>query len=324
MREASPVEPARWPQKASLDPADVAGRQWGVIGMEQLRHCGVSSRTVRRWSTGGKLHVIHRGVYAFGHASVPVEGRLVAALLHAGPGAVLSHATAAWWWKLIPEPPNCIEVSSPSRVRSTAGVIVHHPRHLEQTRHRRFPVTPISRTIVDFAATASLTQVRLALAEADYRRLLDVKALEGAMGQGRPGTALLRYALERHQPRLAQASSPLEIRFLLLCESAGIPLPEVNARVAGWKVDAFWRRQRLVVELDGYGNHHTRAQIDRDRRKELHLRKAGFPVVRYSEQQIDEEQTAVVADVLARLAEAERASAPFANLRPVWRLQTFG
>ncbi len=75
--------------------------------------------------------------------------------------------------------------------------------------------------------------------------------------------------------------------------------------MAGWKVDAFWRRQRLVVELDGYGNHHTRAQIDRDRRKELDLRSAGFSVVRDSERQIDEEPTAVVADVLARLGELQ-------------------
>ncbi len=304
MPEASPFKPPMWPQKASPDPADVAGRQWGVISGEQLHDCGVSVRTVRRWSAAGKLHVIHRGVYAFGHAWVPIEGRLVAALLHAGRDAVLSHATAAWWWGLIPEPPELIEVSSASRVRSTAGVAVHHPRHLERARHRRLPITPIPRTIIDFAATASLTRVRLALAQADYRRLLDVGAIEAALGPGRPGSARLRYALERHQPRLARARSPLEVRFLLLCESAGIPLPEVNVRMAGWKVDALWRRERLAVELDAYGNHHTRAQIDRDRRKELRLRALGFTVVRYSEQQLDDEPEAVIADVLAHLEES--------------------
>jgi len=292
-------------KRASVLAGEIAGRQWGVLSYGQLLDCGLTDDGVSWWRSGGKLHVIHRGVYAFGHASVPIEGRLVAALLHAGPGAILSHSTAAWWWKLIDKAPDFIEVSSSSRAASVPGVRVHHPRHLECTRHRRFPVTPIPRTLVDFAAKASLTQVRLALAEADYRRLLDVKAIEGALCPGRPGSTRLRYALERHQPRFARARSPLEIRFLLLCESAGIPLPEVNVRVAGWKVDALWRRQRLVVELDAYGNHHTRAQIDRDRRKELHLRKAGFPVVRYSEQQVDGEQTAVVADVLARLEELE-------------------
>ncbi|MBV9800735.1 MAG: type IV toxin-antitoxin system AbiEi family antitoxin domain-containing protein [Solirubrobacterales bacterium] len=102
-------EDAGRPQNASARAATVAGEQWGVIGRQQLHDCGISPRTVSRWMAAGKLHVIHHGVYAFGHASVPIEGRLVAALLHAGPGAVLSHATAAWWWGLVDKEPRRIE-----------------------------------------------------------------------------------------------------------------------------------------------------------------------------------------------------------------------
>jgi hypothetical protein len=72
---------------------DVASAQWGVISLQQLVDCGVSSDAADRWRRAGRLHTIHRGVYALGHPSIPIEGRLTAALLHAGSGAVLSHRT---------------------------------------------------------------------------------------------------------------------------------------------------------------------------------------------------------------------------------------
>ncbi|MBV9424181.1 MAG: DUF559 domain-containing protein [Solirubrobacterales bacterium] len=183
-------------------------------------------------------------------------------------------------------------------------MVVHHPRHLERTSHRRFPVTPIPRTLLDFASRASLTQVRRALAEADYRELLDLETIEAALGAGRPGSARLREALKSHQPRLARTRSRTERAFLALCESAGIPLPEINVKIGGWEVDALWRKERLAVELDGDRNHRTRAQTRRDRRKELFLRSIGFTAVRYAEDQVLDEGDSVLADVVARLAEA--------------------
>jgi hypothetical protein len=240
-------------------------------------------------------------VYAFGHRSIPIEGRMVAALLHAGPDSSLSHATAAWWWGLTDEEPVVVEVSSTGHSRSCKGVVVRQRRHFDTTRYRRFPITTIRQTLLDFAAIASLTAVRRALAEADYRKLLDPDEVAAIAGRGRPGSARLRKALARHQPRLARTRSQLEREFLELCGRAGIPPPEVNARVNGWTVDALWRRERVVVELDGYDNHRTPAQIERDRRKELELRAAGFVVARYTWYQIKGEFEAVIADVLAML-----------------------
>jgi hypothetical protein len=123
---------------------------------------------------------------------VPIEGELVAALLYAGSGSVLSHRTAAWWWGLIDDRPRRIEVSTPGRRRSLPEVLVHHPRHLDSTRHRRFPIATIPQTFLDFAAKAPLNAVRHALAKAEYLDLLDIPAVEAVPGQGRPGSARLR------------------------------------------------------------------------------------------------------------------------------------
>jgi very-short-patch-repair endonuclease len=168
---------------------------------------------------------------------------------------------------------------------------------------------------VDFAAGAPLNAVRNALAKAEYLNLLDVDAVAAALGSGRCGSAKLRKALERHQPRLADTRSMTERAFIRLCEVAGIPVPEVNVKLHGWTADFLWRREGLVVETDGYGNHHTSAQIDRDRRMDLAFRRAGITVNRYSRQQVEAGGEAVIGDVLrtlARLAPGPTAPTPTA------------
>src|SRR5919198_3559987 len=96
----------------------LAERQWGVIGDWQLAQCGLSSSAISRWVASGRLHRIYPRVYAVGHTAIPLEGQLLAAVLYAGPGAALSHASAAHWWKVLPYLPTPIHVTSQRRRRS--------------------------------------------------------------------------------------------------------------------------------------------------------------------------------------------------------------
>jgi very-short-patch-repair endonuclease len=273
-----------------------------VIGAVQLRDCGVSKSTVCRWNAEGKLHRLHRGVYAMGHRSVPIEGRMVAGLIAVGPDAVLSHATAAWWWGLIDTEPVRIELTNPRRAKDRDDFRVYRASELERTRHRGFPVTTVPRTVLDLAARDSVNQVRRALAEAEYRRMLDVDEVKRVLARGLKGSRTLRAALRAHEPRLARTRSGVERRFLELCERAALPLPDVNVKVGRMTVDALWRDARLAVELDTYNTHGSPARMERDRRRELHLRAAGFTVVRYTDQQIDEQPQLIAADLRLSLA----------------------
>jgi predicted transcriptional regulator of viral defense system len=288
-------------QNAKVRVARVAGRQWGRVSRRQLEAFGCGSSTVDDWLAHGYLHRLLPGVYAVGHAAPGIGGDLAAALLDAGPGAMLSHATAAWWLGLSDAEPTVIHVSTPRRCRSRRGIRVHERRTLERVWHRRLTVTALAQTLLDYATTAPRARVRRALAEADYRGILDVTAVTDLLGRGRPGSASLRRALREHQPRLAQARSVLEERFMSLCEAHRIPLPELNVTVHGWVVDAYWPQDRLVVELDGYDNHRSPAQIRRDRRKELQLRGAGLTIARYAYDQIENDSAAVAEDVLSQL-----------------------
>ena len=58
-------------------------------------------------------------------------------------------------------------------------------------------------------------------------------------------------------------------------ERAGLPRPQTNVRLAGHEVDAVWRAQRLVVEVDGHAFHGSRAAFERDRRRDADLLAAG-------------------------------------------------
>ncbi len=275
----------------------------------QLMALGVESVVVARWVSDGYLHHVHPRVYAVGHRAPSVEAGLTAAVLYAGPGAMLSHATALWWRGLIDRQPWPIEVSTPRRCRSLHGVRVYGRRNCGRVWHKDLPVTTIEQALLDFAARAPLERVRYALSVADYLQVLDISALQVTAGTGRAGSTKLRKALERHEPKLATTRSPLERLFLPLCESYGIPLPDdVNVRIAGVLVDAVWWKQRLVVELDGRDNHSSWAQIQRDRSNELTLRAAGFDVLRYGTVQLEEQAVLVAGDVIGRLSSTARSA----------------
>ena len=285
------------PQRQRL--RQLADRQCGRVSAAQFGALGIESWSIARWVEGGYLSQVLPRVYAVGHRAPSVEADLWAAVLYAGPGAMLSHASALWWRGLIDRQPWPIEVSTPRRCRSLEGICVHGRRTCDRVLHKQLPTTTVERALLDFASVAPLERVRYVLANADYHKVLDLPALKVIAGSGRPGSTKLRKALQRHEPKLARTRSPLERLFLPLCEKYGVPLPDdVNVRVAGVLVDAVWWKQRVVVELDGRDNHSSWGQIQCDRSNELTLRGAGFDVLRYGTIQLEEEAALVAADVI--------------------------
>jgi hypothetical protein len=154
---------------------------------------------------------------------------------------------------------------------------------------------------LDIASVVRFTELRRALAEAEYLRLVTLDEVEEVLGRGRPGSAALRVALECHRPELAHTRSLLEEKFVLLCEIHSITPPEMNVWVAGHLVDALWRDQRVVVELDGHAAHGTSTALERDRRRDLDLRAAGYTVLRYTWTQVTQDPEMVVADLRTHL-----------------------
>src|ERR1044071_4791683 len=92
----------------------LAERQHGVVSIRQLeKTLGYSRKAVQRDVAAGRLHRLHRGVYAVGHRRISSHGRCLAAVLACGPEALLSHGSAALLWGGSRYAPAPLSVTSP-------------------------------------------------------------------------------------------------------------------------------------------------------------------------------------------------------------------
>jgi very-short-patch-repair endonuclease/predicted transcriptional regulator of viral defense system len=272
--------------------ARLAGRQHGVVARRQLEAIGLSASAVGRWAAEGRLHRVHRGVYAVGHRVVTVDGRRMAAVLAAGPGAVLSHASAAALWEIRPSAAARIDVSvrSAGGRRKRRGLRIHRAMQLrddEITEHHGIRVTTPARTLFDLASSLPRRALERALDEAEIRDLYDRRELQAvsAAHAGERGAAALQRAIDEDaDPTLTD--SELEELMLALCDEHGLPRPRPRAWVAALRVDFLFAQSRLVVETDGYRYHRTRRAFERDRERDATLARAGYRTLRFTHRQL--------------------------------------
>lgn len=288
--------------------AEMAARQYGVVSRAQLRGLGLSDSAIARRVEAGRLHRVHGGVYAVGHPLLSMHGRWLAAVLACGPGAALSHASAAALWGIRRSEAAIVDVIVPrTGARSRRGLRIHRPHALprgETTTRDRIDVTTPPRTLLDLAATLRERELHRALDQAEIRELTDYPALAAmaAAHPGHQGSGRLARALREHYAGTTLTRSELEERFLALCRSRGLPPPAVNVHVGTLEVDFLFPRQRVVVETDGWRFRGHRAAFERDRRRDAELTRAGYRVLRFTQRQVVSEAQAVAATVAAALA----------------------
>jgi very-short-patch-repair endonuclease len=184
-------------------------------------------------------------------------------------------------------------VAVPAAVgRHRAGIRVH--RQLELPGRRlvqveRIPVTDLVSTLVDLASVVGGASLERSINEADRKGLLDPEKLAVSVAalSPRPGLSPLRRLLERESRSLTD--SDLERRFRRIARAAGLPAPETQVTVNGYRVDFLWPEQALVVEVDGLRYHRTPLQQAADRRRDQAHTAAGLTALRLAQHQIAKE-----------------------------------
>jgi very-short-patch-repair endonuclease len=174
-----------------------------------------------------------------------------------------------------------------SRRASGSGLVIHRRATIDATTHHDIPVTTPAATLIDLATTLSKDQLEAAINEADKRDLTDPDQLRVSLDEAvpRPGTATLRNTLDQHTFTLTE--SALERAFLKLACGAGLPRPQTQCWINGYRVDFHWPELDLVVETDGLTYHRTPAQQARDvERDQAHLA-AGLTTLRFTHAQIN-------------------------------------
>ena len=291
--------------------ARLAKRQYGVVSRQQLRELGMGEDAIQHRLATGRLHQLHKGVYAVGHQVIPREGRWLAAVFASGPDAVLSHLSAAALWMIRPNSRTRIDVTVSHRSRSSDRI----RRHIsqvpsdERTTEEGISVTTVPRTILDLAATESADIVENLLRESEYLQLSDRLSLPDLLQRypGKRGTRKVHLALKRlHEEPEGRRRSRLEERFSPFLRLHTLPIPRFNDQIVlGDKrvcVDCHWPEVRQIVELDGWDGHSTRTAFREDRARDRRLVAAGYSVTHLTWNQLDDEAEAIASDLRVLLA----------------------
>jgi very-short-patch-repair endonuclease len=273
----------------------------------QLLALGVSRSAIKRRLHGGRLECVHHGVYALPHtADLPLAAE-TAALLACGEGAVLSHHSAITLWKLRPGTARPVHVTIPGARsgRRIEGVKVHRSTTLapqDIALHDGLPVTSPARAILDAAPNLPDRDVERLLNEGLFAlRILTLSQVNDVLARAgnHPGRARLARVVSSHC-RSTQTDSPPEELLLELIRAAGLPEPDPQTTVLGYRLDFYWPALKLAVEVDAYGTHGSPARFEADRRRDARLlAEAGIVVVRFTRMAVEERPFEVIG-VLAR------------------------
>jgi len=293
---------------------ELARNQHAVVTSDQLRRVGYTRQAIDHRIRTGRLHPLHRGVYAVGRPHVTNHGRWMAAVL-ACDGAVLSHSSAAALWRIGPEKRGVVELSLPSLSRRRRPGLEIHQRpallHRDLTIEFGIPVTTVVQTLLDLTPRLDRAGVERMINEADKYNLVNPPQLRRALDErpGQKGVALLRHILDRRTFRLTKEE--LERRFLPLASRAGLPVPLTGQWVNEFEVDFYWPDLGLVVETDGLRYHRTPAEQARDRLRDQAHTAAGLTQLRFTHEQVryePEHVLSVLRAVAARLDQSSRSA----------------
>jgi len=278
----------------------LATHQHGIVERRQLIALGLSPAAIDHRVRAGRLIVLHRGVYTVGHAALTDRGRMRAALMAAGPTAVLSHRTAAALWKVTPSMPPFVEVTvTHRRPRSRAGLQIHATRRPPEIRTlHSLPLTAPLRTLADLAPTQPQHAVERLCAEALVLKLVTQEQLAAAR--------ILDPDL------VAPTRSRFERTFRAALRKAGLPMPVTGHPIPPFTADFAWPVERVAVETDGWTFHGNRFAFEDDRARDAFLIARGWIVVRVTWRRLKESPMLVMVQLgqtLARRASTLQAGA---------------
>ena len=264
-----------------------------MFGLGQLRELGLTGSAVRNRVATARLHRIHHSVYSLvAKQLLKRDGLYMAAVLACGPGALLSHRSAAVLHELRDWGYTKIEVTVPRRsALRIPGVAVHRSTTLTEadvTVVRNIPCTSIARTLFDLAEVVTRRQLERSFDQAEIAETLDLRAIEDQLARNptRPAAKAVRAVLNEHYIGTTATWNENEEALLAITRPLGIPDPDTNQFIVlddggpALRVDFVWRDRRVVVEADSRKWHVTRQRFETDRQRDQRLTAAGWTVIR--------------------------------------------
>jgi hypothetical protein len=239
---------------------ELAHAQSGALTRGQALSGGLTRTAIRFQLEQERWQRLQTGVYAL-YSGPPARLTVLwGAVLRAGPGAVLSHHTAAELSGLTDRPSTLVHVAVPSDrcIERIPGIVVRRSGRARVARHPVLtpPRTRLEETVLDLAgAAATLDDACGWVTRALGRRLTTQAQLQEAMAL----RAKLRWRRQLAQALTAEwggVHSSLEYRYLRDVERPHL-LPrgvrQARARAGNGSIyrDVLYEQFALAVELDG-------------------------------------------------------------------------
>jgi hypothetical protein len=287
----------------------LAASQYNTVTVEQLTGLGIGRASIEKAVRNGRVRRLYQGVYAMGHADLSPHGHCLAAVLACGPGALLSHWSAAWLQGLLSTKPFPVHVTTPLPRKRRGSIEIHHSRTFtedDRTVECEIPGTSIARTALDLAPLLRFHRLRRLLKRSEELEAFDLPAFESvlARNKGHRGNKPLRRAVALYEPPRFTRSGT-ESYFVSLVERAGLPRPSTSYVEAGHELDVYWPELRFAVEIDVFETHGTRESFEADRMRDEDLKLAGIEITRVTGKRLEREPRQVL-DRVARLLEQRR------------------
>ena len=259
----------------------------GLVTLSAWRAAGHARSSFHDAVRSGVLQPVACGVAALPGTSLGPLHDIAAAVLRFGPDVIVSHVSAAWLWGAPVEPGRRVELITTRRDQRTSDdrVTIHRPddrRRVRAAKVHDLAVTAPVRTLLDLGATdaSSVMPALEALVRSGATTVPAVRhGLRQRRRRGRPGTVALERALEELGGVVTD--SDLETAMRRLFRSEGLTGWTFHERIEGFEVDFCFRRERVVVEVDGWAFHGAqRSSWERDLERDSLLAARGWQVVR--------------------------------------------
>lgn len=270
----------------------LATRQYALVATWQLDGLGAGSTEISRLRRGARWRPITPRVLALRGVADSADRSLMAAVLDASPGAVVSHLSAAAMWGAPGFRTAPVHLSRHRGVsrRSSPLATVHEvmnlpPAHLKVMRG--IPLTSPARTVFDLASRIPEGRLERTVDWFWSHRLLDGAALLEVARQlccrGRAGSSTMRRVVEARGPEYVPPASALEGRVAQIVREHGLPemRRQVDSGGEAWtgRVDFRDRLLPLIVEVQSELHHASLVDIADDARRRGQLDRDGFVVV---------------------------------------------
>jgi hypothetical protein len=286
--------------------------QAGVVSRQQAHDAGFTSKAIDWQLHTGAWRRLHHGVYATFNGVLPRKAELWAAVPRVGPGAVLSHETAAEVHGLTDKPSRKIHVSvavvqRPGRYQAIRGVVIHRSRNLvaEWQPPWQLPRTTVPATVLDLITTARTLDDAYGWISAAVGRRLTTPELLGKALAARPRMRWRNWVTGALQDAAEGIHSPLERIYVHGVERAhGLPVAKRQARRrhgSGTRyLDNLYQDHGLCVELDGSAAHPAEGRWRDTRRDNVNLTQ-GTRTLRYSWLDVTRHRCQTAAQIAAAL-----------------------